>query len=250
MAEHETRASGAHARGSHSTAREAATRGGSAHPAENRVFDAGTEVARRAAEAGAQTTSDLTRAGAETGRRMAETGSRAMSRGADLMRQSIFPLSVFSDMNRLVGDFWRTALPGMAIPSLSPLGSTGGSMMQTLGVPCADLREAPDSYHISVELAGIQPRDVEVMVEGESLLIRGEKRDVHREEQGGFRVNERRFGHFERRFQLPRDADREEIEADFHDGLLEIRLARRSEHEHGRRRIEVRHDGAGRERRK
>jgi HSP20 family molecular chaperone IbpA len=250
MAEHETRASEAQARESRSTAREAAARRGSEPPAENRVFDAGAEMARHATEAGAQTARDLTRASAETGRRMAETGSRAMNRGADLWRESLFPLSAFSDrMNHLVTEFWRTALPGMAIPSLSPLGSPGGKMMQTLGVPCADLHETPDSYYISVELAGIQPQDVEVMVEDDSLLIRGEKRDVHREEQGGFRVNERRFGRFERRFQLPRDANREGIEADFHDGLLEIRLVRRPEHEHGRRRIEVRHNGAGRARR-
>lgn len=250
MAEHETRASEAQARASRSTAREVAPRGGSELSAENRVFDAGAEMARHATEAGAQTTRDLTRVSAETGRRMAETGSRAMNRGADLWRQSLLPLGAFSDqMNHLVTEFWQAALPGMATPSLSPLGSPGGAIMQTLGVPCADLHETPDSYFISVELAGIQPQDVEVMVEDDGLLVRGEKRDVHREEQGGFRLCERRFGHFERRFRLPRDVNREGIEADFHDGLLEIRLERRPEHERGRRRIEVRHDGAGRERR-
>jgi HSP20 family protein len=193
----------------------------------------------------------MTRAGAETGRRLAETGSRAMDRGADLWRQSMFPLTTFSyEMNRLFDEFWRRAMPGVAAPSMSPLTGPGAGMMQGLmGMPCADLHETPDSYHISVELAGMRPQEVEVMVDGDTLLVRGEKRDIHREEQAGFRVNERRFGRFERRFHLPRDADREGVDADFHDGLLEIRVARRPELEHGRRRIQVRSDGESRERR-
>ena len=247
MAEPEPRASEAQQRTSRATSRESAARGGADAPAENRVFDAGADVARRATEAGAQTARDMTRAGAETGRRMAETGSRAMDRGADLWRQSMFPLTTFSyEMNRLFNEFWRTAMPGVAAPSMSPINGPGAGMMQGLmGMPCADLHETSDSYHISVELAGMRPQDVEVVVDGDTLIVRGEKRDIHREEHAGFRVNERRFGRFERRFHLPRDADRETVEAEFNDGLLEVRVARRPELEHGRRRIQVRPDGDG-----
>ena len=244
MAEPDPRASEAQTRTSRSTSREAGARGGAEPPSEDRVFETGADVARRAAEAGAQSVRGVTRTGAETGRRLAETGARAMDRGADLWRQSMFPLTTFSyEMSRLFNEFWRTALPGVAAPSMSPLSGPGAGMMQGLmGMPCADLHETADSYHISVELAGMRPQDVEVMLDGDTLSIRGEKRDIHREEQAGFRVNERRFGRFERRFHLPRDADRESIEADFHEGLLEIRVARRLGLEHGRRRIQVRHD--------
>jgi HSP20 family molecular chaperone IbpA len=173
-----------------------------------------------------------------------------MERGVDLWRQSMFPLTTFSEQMNRLSEFWRTAIPGVAAPALSPLSGPGAGMMQGLmGMPSADLYETSDSYHISVELAGMRPQDVEVMVDGDTLIVRGEKRDIYREEHAGFRVNERRFGRFERRFHLPRDADREAVEADFHDGLLEIRVARHPELEHGRRRIEVRHDGAARDRR-
>jgi HSP20 family protein len=248
MAEPEPRAPEAHARTSRPTPRETVAGGAAETPTEDRVFEAGADVARRATEAGAQTARDMTRAGAETGRRLAETGSRVMDRGADLWRQSMFPLTTFSyEMNRMLNEFWRTALPGVAAPTMSPLSGPGAGMMQGLmGMPCADLHETPDSYHISVELAGMRPQEVEVMIDGDTLVVRGDKRDVHRQEQAGSRVNERRFGRFERRFHLPRDADREGVEADFHDGLLEIRVTRRPELEHGRRRIQVRHHGEAR----
>jgi HSP20 family protein len=251
MAEPEPRASEAQTRASRTTARDSAAHGGAERPTEERVFEAGADVARRATDAGAQTARDMSRTGVETGRRLAETGVRAMDRGADLWRQSMFPLTTFSyEMNRLFNEFWRTALPGVAAPSMPSLSGPGAGRMQGLmGMPCADLHETPDSYHISVELAGMRPQEVEVMIDGDTLVVRGDKRDVHRQEQAGsagFRVNERRFGRFERRFQLPRDADREGVEADFQDGLLEIRVARRPELQHGRRRIQVRHDGEAR----
>jgi HSP20 family protein len=248
MAEPEPRASEAQTRTSRSVPRETAAPGGAEIPAEERSFEAGADVARRTADAGVQTARGITRAGAEAGRRLAETGARAMDRGADLWRQSLFPVTTFSyEMSRLFNEFWRTALPGLAAPSVSSLSGPGAGLMQGLmGMPCADMHETRDAYHISVELAGLRPQDVEVMVDGDTLSIRGEKRDIHREDQTGFRVNERRFGRFERRFHLPRDADRGDVEADFLNGLLEIRVARRPELERGRRRIQVRHDGEGR----
>jgi HSP20 family protein len=212
---------------------------------EDRVFEQGADVARRAAEAGTETARDLARAGAESSRRLAETGTRAMDRSADLWRRSMFPLtSLTYEMNRLIDEFWRSAVPGVAGPALSPMAGPGAGLMQGLmGLPTADLHETPDAYHIVVELAGLRPEDVEVLLDGDALVVRGEKRDSHREERGGFRVNERRFGHFERRFHLPRDADREDIQADFRHGLLEIRAARRPSFEDNRKRIQVRDGG-------
>jgi HSP20 family protein len=214
--------------------------------AESRVFEQSAEMARRATEAGAETARDFARAGAESGRRIAETGSRVIDRGADLWRQSMFPLTSLSyEMNRLFDEFWRSAVPGMAGPSMSAMGGPGASLMQGLmGLPSADLHETPDAYHIVIELAGMRPEEVEVFVDGDALVVRGEKRDSHREERGGFRVNERRFGHFERRFHLPRDANREDIDAEIRHGLLEIRAGRRASDEESRKRIEVR-DGGG-----
>lgn len=214
--------------------------------AESRVFEQGAEVARRATEAGAETARDFARAGAESGRRLAETGNRVMDRSADLWRQSMFPLTSLSfEMNRLFDEFWRNAIPGIAGPSMAAMNGPGATMMQGLmGLPSADLHETPNAYHIVVELAGMRPEEVEVLLDADALVVRGEKRDLHRDERGGFRVNERRFGHFERRFHLPRDANPDDIEADVRHGLLEIRVGRRPSYEDSRKRIEVR-DGGG-----
>jgi HSP20 family protein len=239
MAEPEPRAPESQARTTRTPNRD--PRLGEALSTEQRAFEGGAEAVYRTGEASAEAGRGLSRAGAEAGRRMAETGVRAMDRGAEMWRQSLFPLTTLSyEMNRLFEEFWRHAMPNVGSTSLSQIGTPGASMMQGLmGLPMSDLHETPDSYHISVELAGLRPEDLEVFQDGDSLVVRGEKHDQHREERGGFRVNERRFGRFERRFHLPRDADRENIRAEFSNGLLEIRAPRRPEHEHDRRRIEV-----------
>jgi HSP20 family protein len=238
MAEPEPRAPEAQTRTSRTPNRETP---GAEAPAERRAFETGAEAAQRTVEAGAE----AGRAASTGVRRFAETGSRAMDRGVDLWRQTMFPLATLPfEMNRWVDEFWRHAMPALASPS--PFAGSGANLMQgMMGLPMSDLHETPEGYHILVELAGLRPEDLEVLQDGDAILVRGEKRDEHREERGGYRVNERRFGHFERRFHLPRDADREDIRAAFGNGLLEILVARRPEHGgDGRRRIEVKTDGS------
>lgn len=240
MADPEPRAGEAQSRTSRQS-RESAR--GPEAPAESRVFDRSADAAVRQ---GADAARDVARTSAEAGRRMTDASVRFADRGVELWRQSMSPLTAFSfEMNRLFDELWRT------VPGMTPSMNGAGLMQGLMGMPCSDLHETQDAYHISVELAGMRPEEVEVLQDGDTLVVRGEKRDTHREERGGFRVNERRFGRFERRFHLPRDADRENIQAEFRQGLLEIKAPRHSDRDDGRRRIEVRGDadGGGRARR-
>jgi HSP20 family protein len=221
-------------------------------PAEARAFEAVADVAKRALDNGADTARDMTQAGAEAGREAGrhladarrETSQRITEtsrRGADLWRESMAPFfALSSEMNRRFDEAWRQALAGVATPGMAPLGAPSSAVLQGLmGLPSADLRETPSAYHITVELAGMAPDDVEVSLDGDSLVVSGERRDEHRETKGGYRVAERRFGRFERRFALGRDADREAIRAEFDNGLLKITAPRHHEDAPGRRRIEV-----------
>jgi HSP20 family protein len=221
-------------------------------PAESRAFEATADAARRAVDGGADTARDLARSGVEAAREaaqnVAEAGrethrqkSEAGRRGVDLWRESVTPFVVLStEMNRWVDQIWRQALVGAVAPGVPSFGAPGSAMLQGLmGLPSADLRETPDAYHFTVELAGMSPDAVEVTLDGDSLVISGERRDLQQDQKAGYRVAERRFGRFERRFSLPRDADRPRVTAEFDNGLLRITAPRRPEDGPGRRRIEV-----------
>jgi len=92
--------------------------------------------------------------------------------------------------------------------------------------PSADASESGKGYEISMELPGMDPGDVEVRLEGDVLVVSGEKRNEHEEKKRNYYLLERTFGAFRRAFRLPDDVDRSRISAEFSKGVLEIAMPR------------------------
>lgn len=123
--------------------------------------------------------------------------------------------------------------------------------------PLADVFETPSNYLIELELPGVAASEVDVSVHEGVLTIAGERkapetRHVVSEEAGSeselesaekdepvrqVNRNERRFGAFERRFRLPKDAQVDAIDASAREGVLSVSIARHKEP--ARRAIEV-----------
>ena len=106
--------------------------------------------------------------------------------------------------------------------------------------PRSDASAMEQHYEINVELPGVKPEDVDVTVHENSLTIRGEKR-FEREEKGRtYFFSEREYGAFQRSFRLPPDADGDNIDATFRDGVLCLKVAKRSASEPAAKKVEVR----------
>ena len=96
----------------------------------------------------------------------------------------------------------------------------------TLGVaaPAVDLVENEGQLEITAELPGMEGRDVEVLVSDGVLTIRGHKQEQREERKADVYLSERRYGSFQRSFQLPNDVDPERANATLRSGLLKITL--------------------------
>ena len=106
--------------------------------------------------------------------------------------------------------------------------------------PRSDASALEDYYEINVELPGVKTEDVDVSVDDNSLTVRGEKR-YEREEAGRtYFFSEREYGSFQRTFRLPPDADSEQIDAEFSDGILRLSIAKRTTTQTSGRKVEVR----------
>jgi HSP20 family protein len=93
--------------------------------------------------------------------------------------------------------------------------------------PRLDVVDEGEAVRISADLPGMERKDVEVLVEDDVLVLRGEKKlESTREEKGCYRV-ERAFGSFQRMIPLPEDVDAEHAEARFDKGVLTLRLPKR-----------------------
>ena len=91
-------------------------------------------------------------------------------------------------------------------------------------VPAIDIQTDGGNYIITAELPGVNRSDIEISLEGDSLLIKGEKKLNRTEENDGFLMTERFDGSFQRSFHLGDQVDREDISAAFKDGLLVVTL--------------------------
>lgn len=86
--------------------------------------------------------------------------------------------------------------------------------------PTVDIHENAEGYHLSVDLPGVKPEQIDVTADKGVLSIRGSREAVH--EDKDLKRSERLFGSFQRDFSMPENADLERIEAKTNQGVLSI----------------------------
>ena len=71
------------------------------------------------------------------------------------------------------------------------------------------------------------------------LTIKGEKREEKEETEKSYHLSERRYGAFERSFEMPEGVDTEKVEARFDKGVLKITLPKKPEAQKKVKKIEI-----------
>jgi HSP20 family protein len=94
-------------------------------------------------------------------------------------------------------------------------------------VPRVDIKEEADRFVIYADLPGVDPEQVEVLMDKGMLTIKGERKNETEEKTERFSRIERRYGSFYRRFALPDTADADGITAHGYHGVLEISIPKK-----------------------
>ncbi|MCR6632653.1 MAG: Hsp20/alpha crystallin family protein [Magnetospirillum sp.] len=147
------------------------------------------------------------------------------------------PLMTLRDeVDRLFDNFFPAAF-GRSLFDLDPwrerpFRSLGGI------APQMDVKECANHYEISVELPGMDDKDVTVKVMGGMLTISGEKKAERTEENGEMHLTERSYGAFTRSVRLPENADPDTAKADYGKGVLTVAIGKRPDGA-GEKKIEV-----------
>lgn len=98
-----------------------------------------------------------------------------------------------------------------------------------LWCPAADVYRTNDGWIVKVDLAGIQPADVEIRISGPLLHITGLRRDSFCGEGVSHYQLEITYSRFEKTIQFPRSIEKASILRDYRDGLLILRLHQEQE---------------------
>ena len=96
-------------------------------------------------------------------------------------------------------------------------------------LPAVDVRETEKSYLIEADLPGIDEKDIEVHLDGNTLTLASKKSEENKEERKGYMIQERRQASFSRSFTLPENTDRESISATFRNGVLSVEIGKLAE---------------------
>ena len=123
------------------------------------------------------------------------------------------------DMERFINSMW-----GGSLRSQDEADSMCGTW-----VPPVNILEREDGVEITIEMAGVDAKDVEVTVEDGVLSIRGERHFEEATEGETYHRVESSFGAFERRFTVPTSVDPGKIEAKFKNGVMAMVLPKREE---------------------
>ncbi|HUL09711.1 MAG TPA: Hsp20/alpha crystallin family protein [Candidatus Acidoferrum sp.] len=108
-----------------------------------------------------------------------------------------------------------------------------------IAAPVVDVVEKEAEYQISAELPGLEEKDVEVGVADDVLTIKGEKKEEKEEKTKNYHLSERRYGAFQRSFQLPSGVAKDRIEARFQKGVLTVTLPKTPEAQKREQKIEI-----------
>lgn len=96
-------------------------------------------------------------------------------------------------------------------------------------LPAVDVQETNDSFVLTADLPGVDPKNIDITMENGVLTLRGRRESEVRKDENGYRRIERSSGEFFRRFTLPDTADAESISAKSAHGVVTVTIGKKPE---------------------
>lgn len=143
------------------------------------------------------------------------------------------PFSVLHrEMNRMFDDVFR------GFDARFPTFGSPLSFQQ--GWPRIDVSETDSEVRITAEMPGMEEKDIELLLDGDVLTIRGEKRSEADENGKDRQFSERFYGRFERCLSLNAEIDKDKVDASFKSGVLTITVPKTETPQTSAKRITIR----------
>jgi HSP20 family protein len=102
-----------------------------------------------------------------------------------------------------------------------------------------DVYETDNEIVVKADVPGVEPEDLEVYCTEDGVVLRGESRREQGRDEGGWHRTERRYGRFERQIPLPPGARPDDAQANFRNGVLELKIPKSEEARQRVRRIPI-----------
>jgi HSP20 family protein len=101
--------------------------------------------------------------------------------------------------------------------------------MEEAWLPAVDVSETGDKITVKAEIPGMEAKDIEISMVGDTLTIKGEKKAEKEEKDENYHMVERSYGSFNRAMKIPAMVDAEKVEATYKNGVLTVVLPKKEE---------------------
>lgn len=95
--------------------------------------------------------------------------------------------------------------------------------------PRLDVNETDTAIEVIADLPGLEKKDIEISLDNGVLVIKGERKEEHKETDKHVHRMERRYGSFCRALRIPAEVESDKIDASFKNGELKITLPKSEE---------------------
>jgi HSP20 family protein len=122
---------------------------------------------------------------------------------SELLRDSLFP----KFFNSMVNDFFPESASDNRFFS-----------------PKVDIVEKDNQFEVHASLPGLKKEDIKIDLKNDVLTISGERKFQNEQKEAKYHLVESHYGSFSRSFTLPESVNKETIQAEFKDGILQLVL--------------------------
>jgi HSP20 family protein len=137
--------------------------------------------------------------------------SRWLGFDAPLFRGNLFNMNPFALMKRFAEDMDRSWGQPPPVPGDGATWS-----------PAIEVKEKEGKLLVIAELPGMKKEDVKVHIDGDTLVVEGERKHEKEEKREGYYHSERGYGKFYRSILLPEGTKTDQTAAQFNNGVLEV----------------------------
>jgi HSP20 family protein len=95
--------------------------------------------------------------------------------------------------------------------------------------PAVDIYETENSVVLTAELPGMDEKDIQLKIENNNLVLKGERKFEKETKEENYHRIERAYGSFYRSFTIPTAVDQERITAEYNNGVLKVTMPKKEE---------------------
>jgi len=113
--------------------------------------------------------------------------------------------------------------------SLVRWGDRDTGLLEGAWSPAIDIYDSNDNVMVKADVPGMKKDEIDVSVQGDTLIIKGEKKHEKETKEKDYVRTERFYGAFNRALRLPASVDASKVNASYKNGVLELILPKKEE---------------------